>query len=137
MKAERWLAWVLRAEGCVMLVATVAIFFPDSWMVAGHRLAGLAGEYPQAPITEYLARSLSMLYASVGFFVFVLSFDLVRYRRLVYFVGLGHLVVTALLVFIDVQAEMPLVWTLPEVLSPALVGVVVLALLSRIPPNEG
>jgi len=49
-----------------MLLATFAVFFPDSWMAAGHRLAGL----------------------------------------------------------------------LPEILTPAVVGVVVLALLPRLPANE-
>lgn len=66
MKAERWLARLLRVEGSVMLLATFAVFFPDSWMAAGHRLAGL----------------------------------------------------------------------LPEILTPAVVGVVVLALLPRLPANE-
>ena len=120
-----------------MLLATFAIIFPDSWMSAGHRLAGLEGEYPQAPITEYLARSLSMLYAGLGFLIVVISFDLVRYRRLVFYLGVGHLVMTAILAFIDFQAGMPLVWALPEIASPAVVGVVILALLARVPANEG
>ena len=115
-----------------MLVALFGVFLPDSWLEAGHRLAGL-GDYPQSTIVEYLARSLSLLYAGVGVLVLVISFDLARYRRLIVYMGAGHLVLVPLLTFVDVNADVPLAWVLSEALGTAVVGLVILTLVARIP----
>ena len=133
MNANRWLVLVLRVEGILMLLALGAVFFPDSWMDAGHRLVGL-GDYPQSPITEYLARSLSLFYAGVGVLVLVISSDLAHYRRLIVYMGVGHLVFAPLLAYVDLQAEVPLTWALSEALSTAIVGVVILVLVARVRP---
>ena len=131
MDAKRWLILILRFEGVIMLAALAVVFFPDSWLEAGHRLAGL-GDYPRTFITEYLARSLSLLYGGVGFFVLVLSSDLTRYRQLILYMGAGHLVLSPMLVLIDLQSGAPARWAVAEGSSTAIVGTLILLLAARL-----
>ena len=46
---------LLGVIGVGLLVATAAVFLPVEWMAAIHRWLGL-GEFPDSPITIYLAR---------------------------------------------------------------------------------
>ena len=58
--SERWLQLLLRLGGVLTGSAVVAVFLPTETMVSIHQQLGL-GEFPVAPITEYLTRSLSAL----------------------------------------------------------------------------
>jgi len=58
--------------GVGLLLATVAVFLPVSQMAIMHRWLGL-GEFPDAPITIYLARSTSLLYAMHGAVMFYVA----------------------------------------------------------------
>src|SRR5262249_61889667 len=62
---ERALALLLRLEGAVLLLALPFVFLPTAWMAAAHVWLGL-GPFPDSPLTEYLTRSLSGLYALWG-----------------------------------------------------------------------
>src|SRR5438552_11361982 len=85
------LKWLLRLSGGVELCAIPFLLFPFAWMNDVHdRVLGL-GPLPNAPIVEYVARSLSALYAVHGAVVFRLSFDVVRFRPLIVFLGWLHL----------------------------------------------
>ena len=55
-------------------------------MVAMHAHLGL-GRLPDAPIVGYLARSTSAFYPVEGDLFWVVSFDLVRYRPVVRYLG--------------------------------------------------
>ena len=57
-----WLRWLLAIIGCGLMVATIPLFFPVALMATIHGWLGL-GEFPEAPIAIYLARSTSLLYA--------------------------------------------------------------------------
>ena len=81
-KSELAIVVILRLMGALAVLAIPAIFFPFSWMDAIHRCVGL-GNLPDAPIVDYLARSLSAFYAIVGIFTLFISFDIRRYRSLV------------------------------------------------------
>ena len=51
---------LLRLGGCLLLTAFVAVLLPVSWMAATHEWLGL-GEFPRAPVVDYLARSVAAL----------------------------------------------------------------------------
>jgi hypothetical protein len=78
MSTTRWLVLLLRLVGGVCLLALVPLWMPRAWMDAGHRWLDL-GPFPDAPIAEYLARSVSSLSAFYGGLLIALSFDVRRY----------------------------------------------------------
>ena len=51
--------------GGVCLLALVPLWMPRAWIVAGHRWLGW-GPFPDGPVAEYLARSVSALSAFYG-----------------------------------------------------------------------
>src|SRR5882762_10148652 len=75
--AERWLVLLLRLIGSLCRLAVVSVWVPRSWIEAAHRWLGW-GEFPAAPIAEYLARSVSALSAFYGGLLVALSFDVGR-----------------------------------------------------------
>ena len=72
---------LLGVIGVGLLVATAAVFLPVEWMAAIHRWLGL-GEFPDSPITIYLARSTSLLYAVHGFLMLYTAIHLHQYLSL-------------------------------------------------------
>src|SRR5439155_12540712 len=80
--AERGLALLLRLVGGACLIALVSLWMPRSWIEASHHWLGW-GEFPAAPVAEYLARSVSALSAFYGGLLVALSFDVRRYAALV------------------------------------------------------
>ena len=133
--ADRLLQWLLRFVGGIELCAIPFILVPMSWMAEVHAsLLGL-GPMPQAPIVEYMARTLSLLYAVHGAVVFRVSFDLVRFRPFVGFLGALHTAVGLCIIGIDLAAGLPWWWVLGEGPGIAVGGVLVL-LLNRMAINE-
>jgi hypothetical protein len=133
--ADRLLAWVLRLVGGVELLAIPFILFPLPWMDAVH--ARLFGQpLPHGPVVEYMARSLSILYAGHGALVVRMSFDVVRFRPLVTFLGWLHLYFGTALLAADLAAGMPWFWTVGEGPFIAAFGVVIL-LLARVGGKSG
>jgi hypothetical protein len=128
-RSERALAGVLRLFGVVDLLALCAVFLPRRWMEVGHAWTGL-GSMPDGPLIGYLARSTSALYALHGATVLFVSFDVVRYRRLITFLAAVALVHGLIFLGIDLAEGMPAWWTLLE--GPAITGtgIVVLTLLA-------
>ncbi len=125
---DRSLPWLLRFVGGIELCAIPFVLFPMSWMAEVHAsLLGL-GPMPQAPIVDYLTRSLSMLYAVHGAVVFRLSFDVVRYRSLVGFLGWLHAVLGVAILAIDLSAGLPWWWVMGEGPGIAAGGALVLLL---------
>jgi hypothetical protein len=124
-KRERTLALVLRALGCVDLLALVAVAMPEPWLSAAHRVAGL-GPLPTGPIVGYLARSASAMYVLHGAIVVFISFDVVRYERLIRFMALAALVHGATMFAIDWAQQLPTFWQVAEGPGFAATGAVVL-----------
>jgi hypothetical protein len=121
------LAVVLRLLGAIDLLAMIAVVMPRRWMEAGHAWAGL-GDLPPGPVVGYLARSSSALYALHGALIVVISFDVVRYWRLITFLAAAALVHGGVMLAIDLAEGMPRWWTLFEGPAFAASGAVVLAL---------
>lgn len=129
---ERILQLILRVGGGVMLTAFAAVFLPVEWMEACHRWLGL-GDFPRAPLTEYLTRSISALYGVHGGMFLVLSSDVRRMRPAIRVLALLNLLFGVLVFGIDLHAGLPWYWTAAE--GPPVVGValVLLYLVGRVP----
>jgi hypothetical protein len=105
--AERWLVLLLRIVGGVCLLALVPLWMPRAWMDAGHRLLDW-GPFPDSPVTEYLARSVSSLSAFYGGLLVVLSIDVRRYAPLVRYQAAAIMILSAGGVVVGTWAGMPL-----------------------------
>lgn len=116
--------------GAGLMLATVAVFFPASLMATCHRWLGL-GDFPNAPITIYLARSTSLLYAMHGAVMLYVACHFDRCKSLVPLLGLLHVVLGVTMIGIDLNAGMPLYWTAGEGLPIALTGGAILWLFDR------
>ena len=129
---ERLLVLILRLGGILTGSALFTIFLPVDWMASTHRWLGL-GEYPDATITNYLARSLSAMYALHGGFLLIISSDIQRFRPMVLYVGISNIIFGVVLFFIDRHAAMPEYWTFSEGPPVFLIGLLVLWLERRLP----
>ena len=126
-QAQKWLRLLLAVIGCGLMVATIPVFFPVSWMAGIHEWLGL-GKFPEAPITIYLARSTSLLYAVHGSLMLFVSFNLERYGPLVPLFGWLHVIIGLVMLGIDLTAPMPWYWTAVEGIPIAIAGLVIVGL---------
>ncbi len=124
---ERLLVLLLRLGGGFTAVAFLAIVLPADWMAATHRWLGM-GELPEAPVVDYLARSIAALYGFHGVLLLLISRDPRRYRTIVRYAGTMALGFGVLMMPIDAYAGMPMWWTLAEGPPLAAYGIVVLYL---------
>jgi hypothetical protein len=120
------LKWILRLIGGVELCAIPFLLFPFAWMNDVHDRALGLGTLPPAPIVEYMARSLSALYAVHGAVVFRLSFDVSRFRPVIGFLGWLHLALGSAVLAIDFTARLPWGWVAGEGPGIAAGGLLVL-----------
>tara|TARA_A100001037_G_scaffold153426_1_gene138523 strand:+ start:130 stop:543 length:414 start_codon:yes stop_codon:yes gene_type:complete len=110
---DRIFRLLLRVSGTAELFALIFIVAPESWMVSIHDWLGL-GELPGQPIVGYLARSTSAFYAMMGGLMWVVSFDLVRHRQVLLYLGVAQALFGVALLGIDTYEGLPLSWTLFE-----------------------
>jgi hypothetical protein len=129
-QARQALVVLLRLVGCFDLLALGGVVMPQAWMEATHAWLQM-GSLPDAPVVGYLARSTSMLYAVHAAMLLFISFDVVRYWRLITFVAISTIVLGITVLAIDLAEGMPLFWTLLEGPSLVLVGALLLALQGR------
>lgn len=108
--AKRGLRVLLCISGLVQLLAIAPVFFPFAWMAAIHDWMDI-GDLPDLPITAYLTRSLSMLYAAWGALYLLLAADVDRYLPLIRFLAWLKLLLAAGLLVLDYVAGMPWYWT--------------------------
>jgi hypothetical protein len=127
-------AWLLRLNGLVLMVAFAAIFLPAATMQMVHKQLGL-GELPQAAIVEYLTRSISALYAIHGALAFVISLHIQRCWPIVPWIAGLHVLFGSLMVWIDWQAELPWYWTATEGPSIILFALLLFTLWARAAPS--
>jgi hypothetical protein len=105
--AEYWLTFLLRLVGGVCLLALVALWMPRAWMDAGHRWLGW-GPFPDGPIAEYLARSVSALSGFYGGLLVALSTDVRRYAPLIRYQAAAIMLLSASGMVVGRWAGMPL-----------------------------
>ena len=110
---QRLLVALLRLAGTITASAFLTILLPVEWMASTHRWLGL-GEFPRAPVIDYLARSIAALYGFHGVLLLIVSTDPVRYRAIVWFIAIMNVAFGLIVMAIDVHAGMPAWWTLGE-----------------------
>ncbi|MGB7342986.1 MAG: hypothetical protein WBD20_02125 [Pirellulaceae bacterium] len=114
--ADKWLLLFLRAVGYITLLAFAAAVMPEKWMIDIARILTIDA-FPDAPLTFYLARNLSLLYGFVGVGVLVIASDLDRYRPMVRMLAIGTIIFGVLQIVCDGMSAMPWWWTWGEGLS--------------------
>lgn len=131
--SERLLVALLRLGAVLTGSAFFAVLMPEQSMAAVHQSLGL-GEFPASPLTSYLTRSLSAMYAFHGALLFILATDVQRYRPAIIFLGWTTAIFGVALLGIDLRAPMPLWWTLIEGPSVIGIGLVLVGLARRLEP---
>ena len=86
------------------------------------------GKLPDQPIVSYLARSTSAFYAMLGGLLWVVSFDLIRHRVVLRYLGVAIVLFWLLLLTVDWFEGMPLFWRVGEGPVNIVLGVVILML---------
>ncbi|HSQ58684.1 MAG TPA: hypothetical protein VLM40_23385, partial [Gemmata sp.] len=120
MTAERLLFLLMRLNAAILLFAAPCALLPFAWMDAVHREAVGLGSLPEIPITKYMARSLSLVYATHGLVVLFVTLNWERLRFTVPFFAWLHVVFGAAMFAVDLDARMPWWWTVAE--GPSLVA---------------
>ena len=112
-RAEKSLRWLLTLMGATAVLAFVAVVMPTDWMESANDFLGL-GPFPQAPLTQYLTRSLSALYGCLGLLIIYLGFNVRRYLDLIIVVAWLIMLLGVLLTGIDFKSGMPASWAWGE-----------------------
>jgi hypothetical protein len=133
-RAERGLVLLLQLQGGMLLLALAAVFLPFTWMAAVHAWLRI-GKLPQAPIVEYLARSLSGMYAFWGPVYLFLAADIRRYLPMVRFLARLQIVCGVGMLALDAVVGMPLPWTVSEGPIIVALALAVLLLARRLPSD--
>jgi hypothetical protein len=116
MTSEKHLAWFLRLFALMFLCAAPAVVMPTGWMSAINDALGL-GPFADVPLMQYLARSESALYVSMGGSYWFMSNDVRRYLPLLRFTVPLMAIFDVTVILLDVQIGMPLLWTVGEAIS--------------------
>ena len=128
--SEKILTWLLRVNGFLACLAIIAVVMPTSWMDAGSQAMGV-GSFPDTVLTQYMARSLSAIYALLGALVLYIAADVRKNRDLIIAVGWLTIVLGAALIGIDFRVGMPMSWTWIEGPPTVLVGAAFIYLARR------
>jgi hypothetical protein len=129
--AEGWLALLLRLIGSVCLLALIPLWMPRSWIELCHSWLGW-GEFPVAPIAEYLARSVCALTSFYGGLLVSLSFEVRRYIPLIRYQAAAIMLLSASGVVLGSWAGLPLWFVGGDAVSCWGYGVPMLVLARRV-----
>lgn len=114
--SEWWLRFLLRILGGICVLALIPLFMPRSWLEAGHQFLRL-GEFPKAPIAEYLARSVSALCAFYGGLLLLLARDIRRFVSIIKYQALAIMTLSALGILAGVRAGVPAWFVIADALG--------------------
>jgi hypothetical protein len=134
-KSDALARFVLRFLGTCALFAVIAVFNPTSWMAATHEKLGL-GELPEAPIVEYLARSLSAFYFFFGLLSLLAASDVDRYRPMSRILAATFLLMGVLFVWFGVAHDLPGWWPLFQGAPQVVLGALLLFLTRSAAPKQ-
>ncbi|MBI5685533.1 MAG: hypothetical protein HZC54_10660 [Verrucomicrobia bacterium] len=124
------LGMFLRIYGTVAGLAIFAVFMPRAWMAATHEMIGL-GKFPDGAIVDYLARSVSALYAFHGGLLWLLARDVRRYATIIAYVAAAGIAFSVFVLLLDVSLGLPVWWILGEGPCVLAISLIVLALLAK------
>ncbi len=129
-RAEKLIKWLLSIAGAVALSAVVPMVMPTDWMEGINDRLGL-GPFPRTPLTEYLTRSLSAVYALFGALTVYLARNVRRYLELISVVARLTMVLGVVLTVLDASIGMPASWTWGEGPPTVVFGLAILWLARR------
>jgi len=132
-KHERVLRIFLRIIGTAAALALFCVLFPYSWMNAIHEQLGM-GELPRAPIVGYLARCTSAFYALLGGLLWVLSFNVRRFRPVLIYAAIAIMGLGVILLAVDFIEGLPRFWSLWEGPINLSFGILIFWLSTTLPP---
>lgn len=112
---------LLQVLALLDLLALLAVVMPRESMAQVHAWLGL-GSLITEPVTIYLARTVSLLYAFQGATFWHLSGDVRKYRALIAFWGRLTLVGAGVFLVIDIMAGLPWWWAVGELLCLIAIG---------------
>lgn len=135
-RAERVLTWLLRILGGLTLLAVFPMLMPTDWMMATNDWLGLE-PLQRSPLTEYLTRSLSAIYALFGAMTLYVSREVRRYADFVAFAGVLVVLLGIFLTALDSWAGMPKEWTWSEGPPTVVLGVAMFWLARRLREPRG
>ncbi len=125
MSRQRLQSWLLRLAGAVEILAFIAVVMPRSWMEASHTWLGL-GEMPGGAVTMFMIRQASYAYGMHGISLWVLAWDVNRFRPLVILNGISFLLAAPVFFVIDYTSGMPPWWMAADTLGCAFFGAALL-----------
>jgi len=106
---ETFLRIFLRIAGSIAASALLFAFAPYELMDMIHNLLKL-GSLPDEPVVGYLTRSTSFLYAMVGGMLWMVSFDLRRFRPMLIYLGCAMAALGLFLTGVDWSEDLPDFW---------------------------
>jgi hypothetical protein len=133
--AEYWLALLLRVVGGVCLLALVPLWMPRDWIVAAHRWLGW-GPFPDGPVAEYLARSVSALSGFYGGLLVVLSTDVRRYSPVIRYQAAAIMLLSASGAVVGSWAGIPVWFVGGDAVACWAYCVAMLLLVRRVEPSN-
>ena len=132
-RAEVILKWLLFVLGGLAILAFVPTVMPTAWMEEATVELGLE-VLPDTPLTQYLTRSLSMLYCVFGLLTVYLARGVRQYRQLLIYVGWLTLLLAIVLTILDFAVGMPAHWSWGEGPPTMVVALVIVWLARRTRP---
>jgi hypothetical protein len=130
--AAKALSYLLVVMGALAALAVVPMLMPTDWMDATNDWLGL-GPFPRSPLTEYLTRSLSALYALFGALTIYIGFHVHRYRDLIVLMGWLTILLGVFLTVLDFKIGLPAMWTWSEGPPTVVLGWAFIWLAQRVP----
>ena len=131
---ESWLRLLLRIFGGICVLAIIPLFMPRTWLEAGHQFLRL-GQFPTAPIAEYLARSVSALCVFYGGLLLVLSRDVHRFVSIIRYQAIAIMLLSALGIFAGVCAGVPAFYVVADALGCWIFLLPILIFAARLHPT--
>ena len=114
-----------------MVTALIPMVMPTSWMESANDWLGLAA-FHRSPLTEYMTRSLSAVYAILGLLALYVSRDVAKYRDLIAFFGGVTVLLGIFLTILDFRIGLPASWAWTEGPPSAALGLVIVWLARRV-----
>lgn len=112
-RMAKWLSLYLWVVAIFSLLAFAAAVMPESWMIKIAFWLGIK-DFPDVPLTYYLARNLSLMYGFVAVGLLVLIRDLNRYMELVGYLALGTMAFGAGQLIVNAMSGLPIWWVVGE-----------------------
>ena len=109
------------------MLAFSAVIMPRASMEDMYYRLGF-GELPDVPLVNSLLRQVSFTYGLHGIALWVIAWDVVRYRPLVIFTGIGYLLAGPVLIAIDYTSGMPWWWIIFDGGTCLFIGILILCL---------